>query len=150
MVGLKEGKEETGKVAQYVERIISEGLGLSGNKFEIERAHRSLAPMPNTNEPPRTMMVHFLRFLSARDRVLQAAKEKCGIEWEGCKLFFFEDLTRELAEKRRAFKPVKRRLHKLNVRHRLVYPATLIFTWEGQKKTFRDSKEAERFMQDAK
>lgn len=46
MVGLKEGKEETDKVAQYVERIISEGLGLSGNKFEIEHAHRSLAPMP--------------------------------------------------------------------------------------------------------
>lgn len=45
-VGLKEGKEEMGKVA-HVERIISEGLGPSGNKFKIERARRSLAAMPN-------------------------------------------------------------------------------------------------------
>ena len=35
LVGLKEGKEETGKVIQYVERIISEGLGFTGNEFEI-------------------------------------------------------------------------------------------------------------------
>lgn len=54
--------------------------------------------------------------------------EKRGIKWEDCKLSFYEDLTRELAEKRKAFIPVKRRLHELNVRHRLVYPATLIFT----------------------
>lgn len=135
MVGLKEGKEETGKVAQYVESIISEGLGLSGNEFEIECTYRSLAPMPNTNEPPRTIMVPFL-CSSARDRVLQVAKEKRGIEWEGCKLSFFEYLTRELVVKRRAFNLVKRPLHELNVRHRLVYPATLIFTWKGPKKTF--------------
>uniref|UniRef100_A0A3Q3WCU9 L1 transposable element RRM domain-containing protein n=1 Tax=Mola mola TaxID=94237 RepID=A0A3Q3WCU9_MOLML len=123
IVGLKEGKEETGKVAQYVERILSKGLGLTGSGFEIERAHRSLAPMPNPNEPPRTIMVHFLRS-SARDRVLRVVKEKRGIVWEGCKLSFFEDLTRELAEKRKAFNSVKRRLHELNVRHRLVYPET--------------------------
>ena len=81
--------------------------------------------------------------------MLQVATEKRGIEWDGCKLSFFEDLTRELAEKRKAFILVKRRLHKLNVRHRLVYPATLIFTWKGEKKTFRDNKEAEKFIQDA-
>lgn len=30
------------------------------------------------------------------------SKEKCGIEWEDCKLSLFEDLMRELAEKRKA------------------------------------------------
>lgn len=64
MVGLKEGKDETGKVIQYVERILSQGLGLSGNEFEIERTHRSLAPMPNPNEPPRTIVMRFLRRLA--------------------------------------------------------------------------------------
>ncbi|KAL7395418.1 hypothetical protein ABVT39_016355 [Epinephelus coioides] len=108
MVGLKEGKEETGKMIQYVERIISEGLRLTGNVFEIEGAHRSLAPMPNPDKPLRTIMMRFIRS-SARDKVLQVAKEKRGIEREGCNLSFFEDLTRELAEKRKAFIPVKRR-----------------------------------------
>lgn len=145
MVGLAEGKEGTGRVAEYVEKILSEGLGLAGPGFEIERAHRSLAPMPDPDRPPRTIMMRFLRS-SARDTVLQMAREKRGIEWENCKLSFFEDLTKELADKRKAFSTVKKRLHELNVRHRLVYPATLIFTWKGEKKTFRDSKEAERFM----
>jgi len=58
-------------------------------------------------------------------------------------------VTREFAEKRKAFTPVKRRLFELNVRHRLVYPATLIFTGKGQKKTFRDNKEAKKFVCDA-
>lgn len=149
MVGLKEGKEETGKVIQYVERIISQGLGLTGNEFEIERAHRSFAPIPDPNQPPRTVLIRFLRS-SARDKVLQVAKERRGIDWEGGKLSFYEDVSRELAEKRKAFTPVKRRLYELNVRHRLVYPATLVFTWKGQKKTFRDSNEAEKFVRDAK
>lgn len=127
MVGLAEGKEETGKVAEYVEKILSEGLGLTGPGFEIERAHRSLAPMPDPDQPPRTIMMCFLRS-SVRDKVLQVAREKRGIEWENCKLSFFEDLAKELADKRKAFRMVKKRLHELNVRHRLVYPATLIFT----------------------
>lgn len=82
--------------------------------------------------------------------MLEVAKEKRGIEWEGCKLSFFEDLTRELVEKRKAFILAKRRLHEMNVKHRLIYSATLIFTWEGQKRTFRDSKEAEKFIQEIK
>lgn len=145
LVGLKENKEQKGKVMQYVERILSEGLGLTGQEFEIERAHRSMAPMPDPDKPPRTILIRFLRS-PARDKVLQVCKEKRGIEWEGCKLSFFEDLTRELAEKRKEFAPVKRRLQELNVKHRLVYPATLIFTWKGQKKTFKDWKEADEFI----
>ncbi len=34
MVGLTEGKEEMGKVIQYVDRILFQGLGLTGNKFK--------------------------------------------------------------------------------------------------------------------
>lgn len=119
LVGLEEGYEEMGKVIKHIERIISEGLGLTGNEFEIERAHRSLTPMPNRNELPWTILMHFLWSL-AQDKVLQVAKEKHGIKWDGYKLSFFKDLTRELAEKRKAFISVKRRLHGLNVRHMLV------------------------------
>lgn len=41
LVGLKEGKEEVDKVIQYVEKNIFQGLGLTGNEFEIERAYCS-------------------------------------------------------------------------------------------------------------
>lgn len=45
------------KIKDNVEKIISQGLGLSGNEFEIERAHRSLAPITCLNQPPRTMLM---------------------------------------------------------------------------------------------
>lgn len=38
------------------------------------------------------------------------AKEKQELEWEGCKLSFFEDLMKELVEKWRAFNIVKKHL----------------------------------------
>ena len=146
MVGLKENKEQRGGVQQYVERILSEGLGLAGQEFEIERAHRAMGPMPDPDKAPRTIMIRFLRS-TARDKVLQVSKEKRGIKWENCKLSFFEDLTRELAETRRGFTAAKKRLQELNVKHRLAYPATLIFTWKGERKAFREWKEAESFIQ---
>lgn len=130
IIGLKEGVEEPGKVDQYVTEILDKAFELSGSEFEIERAHRTPVPMPGPNEPPRAILVRFLRS-SAREKVLRVAREKRGINWEGAKLSFFEDVTRELAEKRKAFNSTKKRLHELQVKHRLAYPATLIFTWNG-------------------
>ena len=64
--------------------------------------------MPNQNESPMTIMVHFL-CSSAQDSVLNVVKEKRGIVWEGWNLSFYEDLMRE----RKAFNEVKIHLHKL-------------------------------------
>lgn len=148
IIGLKEGVEEPGKLDQYVTEILDKAFELSGSEFEIERAHRSPAPMPDPNKPPRAILVRFLRS-SAREKVLRVAREKRGIDWEGAKLSFFEDVTRELAEKRKAFNPAKKRLRELQVKHRLAYPATLMFMWNGQKKTFKDGKKADKFLQES-
>nr|XP_015818022.2 LINE-1 type transposase domain-containing protein 1 [Nothobranchius furzeri] len=148
IIGLKEGVEAPGNVDKYVTEILAKALELSGSEFEIKRAHCSPVPMPEPNEPPRAIFVRFLRS-SAREKVLRVAREKRGVDWQGVKLSFFEDVTRELAEKRKAFNSAKKRLRELQVKHRLVYPATLIFTWNGQKKVFKDGKEAEKFLQES-
>lgn len=87
-----------------MEEILSEGFGLTGNVFKIECNHHSFAPMPNPNEPPITILIHFLLLL-AQAKVLQVAKEQLKIEWEDCELSFFENLTRELAFKGRNSSP---------------------------------------------
>lgn len=58
----------------------------------IERVHRQLAPWPNTDRPPRPVLIRFLR-QSARDKVINAAKEKRGFDWENCLLSMFPDMT---------------------------------------------------------
>ncbi|KAK7907079.1 hypothetical protein WMY93_015691 [Mugilogobius chulae] len=117
IVGLKEGLEEPGKMSQYVEKILTGALGLTGGEFEIERAHRAPVPIPDPTKQPRAVLVRFLRS-SAREHVLRIARVKRGFDWEGRRISIFEDVTKELAEKRKAFGPVKKRLRELQVNKR--------------------------------
>ncbi|KAF7640702.1 hypothetical protein LDENG_00021950 [Lucifuga dentata] len=91
--------------------------------------------MPNADRPPRPVLIRFLR-QSARDKVISAAKAKRGLDWEGCRLSLFPDMTKELAEKRKTFTSVKRKLQELNVRYTLVFPATLRLRWDGKNESF--------------
>lgn len=132
LVGLKETLGTNGTLPECVKRILAEGLGIeTDGEMEIEMAHRQLAPMPNADQPPRPVLIRFLR-QSARDKVVNVAKEKRGFVWENCRLSVFPDMSRELAQKRKAFTPVKRKLYELNIRYTLAFPATLHFKWRGK------------------
>ncbi len=91
-------------------------------------------------------------FLSFLERVLAAAREKYRnkeeIIWDGCRLSFFPDMTKETAEKRRKFKDVRSRLHDLDVHFILAYPAELRFRWKGKRMKFMDHQEAMDFLND--
>uniref|UniRef100_A0A3Q3MPB5 L1 transposable element RRM domain-containing protein n=1 Tax=Labrus bergylta TaxID=56723 RepID=A0A3Q3MPB5_9LABR len=145
LIGLKEGAE-AGGLMKCIQSIMSDGFGLElDEEMEIERAHRAPTTRPSEDRPPRLVLIRFLRS-SARQKVLQAAKAKRGVMWSGCKVPFFPDMSRELAEKRRAFTEARSMLQKINVRHTLAFPAVLRFTWKEKKKSFSDSTEAEKFI----
>lgn len=121
-----------------------EGLRVGGDgELEIERVHRQLTPMPNADQPPRPVLIRFLR-QSARDKVINAAKEKQGFVWEKCRLSVFPDMSRELAQKRKAFTLVKRKLHELDIRYTLAFPATLHFKWRGKNLSCNTVEAAEK------
>ncbi|KAF7657199.1 hypothetical protein LDENG_00030590 [Lucifuga dentata] len=146
LMGLKETYGTNGTLLSCVQKILTEVLGMNmDEEFEIERVHRSLAPMPNADRPPRPVLIRFLR-QSARDKVISAAKAKRGLDWEGCRLSLFPDMTKELAEKRKTFTSVKRKLQELNVRYTLVFPATLRLRWDGKNESFVTAAAAEKFV----
>lgn len=146
LLGLKEGKEGN-NIKTCIKNILSEGLGMDiDNEFEIERAHRSPGIRPEENKPPRLVMIRFLRS-SARDKVLKAAREKGGATWSGCNLSLFPDMTRDLAESRKAFTAAKQLLHAKKVKFTLAFPATLRFTWMGRSRKFQDASEAVEFIE---
>lgn len=146
LVGLKEKYGTNGTLESCVKKVLSAGLGIDmEGEFEIERVHRILAPMPSEDQPPRPVLIRFLR-QSAREKVLRAVRELRGIEWEDVKLSVFPDMTKELAEKRKTFLSAKKSLQQLNVRYTLAFPATLRFTWKGRKRSFTTTEEAERFI----
>lgn len=60
----------------------------------------------------------------------------------------FPDMTKELAEKRKSFTLVKRKLQEMEVKYTLAYPATLRFTWRGKNMSFTTAKAADKFNKD--
>lgn len=101
-------------VATDVYKILSEGLGIDPEgEFEIERAHCFLTPRPDADRPPRIVLIKFLH-MSAREKVLQVAKEIGMIEWDGCRISFFPDMSRELTRRRRDFTVLQRMLRSIN------------------------------------
>ncbi len=136
LLGLTEGKEGA-NIKGRIKMILSEGLGIDvDSEYEIERAHRSPGSCLDDDQPPRLIVIKFLRS-TARDEVLKAVREKRGAVWSGCKISLFPDMTKELAERRKAFSTAKQLLHDRRVKFRLAFPATLGFTWRGRAESFR-------------
>ncbi|KAK7899232.1 hypothetical protein WMY93_020085 [Mugilogobius chulae] len=148
LVGLRESFGTNGTLLECVRKIFSEGLGVEADgMMEIERVHRQLKPMPNPDQPPRQVLIRFLR-QSARDKAVNLAKEKRGFQWEGCRMSLFPDMSKEVADKRKAFTAVKRKLRELDVRYSLAFPATLHFKWKGKSVNFTTATAAEKFIAD--
>ncbi|KAK7880950.1 hypothetical protein WMY93_032404 [Mugilogobius chulae] len=148
LVGLRESLGTNGTLLECVRKIFSEGLGVEADgMMEIERVHRQLKPMPNPDQPPRQVLIRFLR-QSARDKAVNLAKEKRGFQWEGCRMSLFPDMSKEVADKRKAFTAVKRKLRELDVRYSLAFPATLHFKWKGKSVNFTTATAAEKFIAD--
>ncbi|KAK1882582.1 LINE-1 type transposase domain containing protein 1 [Dissostichus eleginoides] len=145
LIGLKEGKEAGSTINDYVKKILNDGLGLQGAEYEIERSHRSGGPRPDDNQPPRMILVTFLRY-TAQQKVLTAAKKNRGVRWEDCSLSIYEDLTKERSDLRRCFSQTMKTLWQHQVKHTLPNPANLRFTWKGKRWSFTDPKKAEEFV----
>lgn len=77
-----------------------------------------------------------------------AGKEKRGFIWEGCRLSVFPDMTKKLAEKRRTFTSVKRKLQEREVKYTLAFPATLRFKSRGKNLSFTTATKADKFIID--
>uniref|UniRef100_H3AYY0 L1 transposable element RRM domain-containing protein n=1 Tax=Latimeria chalumnae TaxID=7897 RepID=H3AYY0_LATCH len=138
----------------------AEGNNLSGTAFlltllrdclplpdagdmEIERAHRTLGPKPGSEQRPRPIIAHFLRFRD-QENILQLAREAGELRWKGEKIMIFPDMSRELAMQCRLFTPARRCCMALGLRYALQYPATLRVTIDGQLRRFTDPEAALR------
>ncbi|KAG1971149.1 LINE-1 type transposase domain-containing protein [Pimephales promelas] len=116
--------------------MIPKWLDLSSDlNLEIERAHRSLAPAPGVNDPPRSVLVRFLRF-SDRERILHAALKKRQITHDDKQIRFYQDLSVEVMRKRREFDAVKRVLVDRKMFRGFAYPAKLRCLHESELRTF--------------
>lgn len=88
------------------------------------------------------MIVRMQRY-QAKEAILQLARSKGGFNFRDMKVTIFPDLTAEMAKKRANFKDIRIKLWEADVKHGLLFPATLIVTFNGKTKLFQDDKAAE-------
>ncbi|XP_014339336.1 uncharacterized protein LOC106701876 [Latimeria chalumnae] len=97
IMDLPEGVEE-GRPIDFLKKHLPVLLDLPEDEsLEIERAHRSLAPRP--------IIMRLLKFRT-RELLLRKAREKQSVSqflWDNHKLFFFQDLSKEVQLKWKAF-----------------------------------------------
>lgn len=147
LVGIEENQD--GNLRVLARQCIDETLGVKLNDNEIQRAFRSGAQPTEEDAQPRPIVLRFLSLLE-RDRVLTAVKskykQKAALEWKGAKISLFPDASRAVVERRRKFTPVRNKLHDMDIRFTLAYPAKLYFTWKGKKMSFEDHRKAQKFL----
>ncbi|KAM9313603.1 uncharacterized protein KZ484_025023 isoform 1-T4 [Pholidichthys leucotaenia] len=109
--GVPEDSEQDTSVASFAESFIKKELGdVLGQDCDlgIECAHRALGPKPPASAPPRSIIVHFLRF-TVKEEILRAAWKKV-IRIHNKQVYFDHDYAVEVQKRRKDYIPVKRAL----------------------------------------
>jgi hypothetical protein len=150
VVGLTEGTEGADPV-RYMEKWIPDYLKLTskGGRVKLDRAHRSLAPKPGSNQRPRPIILKLHTF-SDKQQVMNTAR-RLGVDPDqpartGPRISFFNDYSAAVVRKRKAFHSVKERLKKMGIVYALIYPATLKWTVNGTEKRFDTPEAAAAFV----
>lgn len=137
--GVPEGKEGN-SVHNFVEQLLKSELALTADKsLQIQRAHRALARKPEQNQPPRSIVVHFLEF-NTKEAVLKKAWGK-KIMMEGRRLSFDHAYATEVIQKRKAYTGIKRLLKERGIRFQTPLDKMRIH-WDSGTRTYESAQDA--------
>lgn len=153
LVGLPEKTEKNGRdLARFLAELLPNILGADNfpNPLAIDEAFRlplSKKLPKRRPPPPRTILIKF-RWLSDKEQVMAAAREKKSLQLDDDNpLMFFPDLTPEIQEKRRKFDGVKVQLHNLGIEFGMLHPAKMrLYLDGGETLTFLTPAEAQDYI----
>lgn len=112
----------------------------------LDRAHRTLQPVPKPNERPRPVVVRF-HYYKDCVMVLRRAREARQITVGDMRISIFPDHTAKVARARAAFNEVRGLLRgKGGVRYGLFYPARLRISYKGTEKDFDTAEDAKAYI----
>jgi len=123
VVGLAEGTER-GQPVEFFESWLPCVLKMptKAGRIKLERAHRSLAPKPDPNRRPRSLLLRFHAFRD-KQRVMEAAHQASqdgGLTYDGSKISFYSDFS--LMKKRKGYNAVKQRLRERGMPYARGFP----------------------------
>lgn len=124
-------------MAGFVKALLQKELKLPPDlDIKIERAHRSLAAKPkDSTVPPRSIIVRFLD-AAVKDTIIKQAWSQGPVLFQGKRIYFDQDYSPELQQKRMKVHEVIKQLKKKNIQARCLYPAQIKIKLNSGEKTF--------------
>ena len=111
---------------------------------QVQEAQR----VPYAINPRRNTVRHILIKLSKikyKEKILKAAREKQQITHKGIPIRLTDDLSVETLQARREWQDIFKVMKEKNLQTRLLYPARISFTFDGEIKTFTDKQNLREF-----
>ena len=83
--------------------------------------------------------------ISHKEQILKAAREKQQITHKGIPIRIAAYLSIETLQARRKWQDILKVMKEKNLQPRLLYPAKILFKYEGEIKSFTDKQKLRRF-----
>ena len=122
--------------------------GMTVERLEFDRVHRALAPR-KAEGPPRDIIVKF-HYYRTKEQVLEAAREKNSLTFQGHNYQLFADISQLTITKRRAMKPLLMGLQQHQIKYQWGFPFSLRFTYQGSKIVCRSPDQLHQALMDLK
>lgn len=144
LVGIKEGMEFGRKTGDFVAEVLKEVLELEETPL-VDRAHRALRSRPESEAPPRHIILK-IHYSCVFEDIVNRVSKKRDLMFRGQRIFIFRDFPAAVVKQRAAFTPVRALLRgKPGVKYGLLYPARLRVTLNGKETIFTDHLKALEF-----
>ena len=148
IIGVPEGEEQEQGNEKLLEQIMKENLPSLVKEIdfqevqEAQRVPKKLDPKRNT---PKHIIVT-LHKMKQKERILEAAREKETVAYEGVPIRLSACCPKETLQARRDWKKVFEVMKVKDLHPRLPYPAKLSFRMEGKIKCFSDKVKLKEFI----
>ena len=109
---------------------------------EAQRVPKKLDPRKNTQRH----IIITMPKIKDKERILKAAREKDTVTYKGVPIRLSANFSKETLQARRGWKEVFEVIKGKDLHPRLLYPAKLSFTMEGQIKCFPDKVKLKEFI----
>ena len=146
IINIPEGSEKGRDPTEFISDLLMKNLGpdVLPKPPELKRAHHSLAPNPGLGGRPRPFVICFHRFRE-RERVLRWARQH-ELKHHESTLPVYPDVSSITAKKRAGFNKIKQaKGNQKGVKFRLLFPACLQVSYEGETYTFETPEDAHAF-----
>ena len=114
------------------------------NNHPSPRKPESPNKINSTQNSPRHILIKLTK-IKHKEQILNAAREKQQITHKGIPIRITADLSIETLQARSEGQGILKMMKENNLQPRLLYPAKIAFTYEGEIKSFTDKQKLREF-----